>query len=78
MLDAPVIHAAPADETDRLLTALAPVFERYCDTRIRRQHLALIRGVRLAPDLETCEALLRGEKVAPSRLDPLWREAYRR
>lgn len=26
-------------------------------------------AMRLAPDLETCRALLRGEQVSPSRLD---------
>ena len=36
----------------------------------------LIRAVRLAPDLETCEAILRGEHVPRSRLHPHWAHAY--
>lgn len=64
------------DETDRLLEALEPVHERCRDTRARRESLALIKAVRLAPDLETAEAILRGERVPRSRLDPYWCKAY--
>jgi hypothetical protein len=64
------------DEPDRLLEALEPVLEKYRDTRARRESLALIRAVRLARDLETCEAILRGEHVPRSRLDPEWARRY--
>lgn len=64
------------DETDRLLGVLEPVLGKYRDTRERRRAQVLIRAVRLAPDLETCEAILRGERVPRSRLDPKWAKAY--
>lgn len=36
----------------------------------------LKKAVMLAPDLATCEALLRGEDVPISRLDPAWARRY--
>lgn len=36
----------------------------------------LARAVLLAPTLEVCEALLLGEPVPRSRLDPLWARRY--
>jgi hypothetical protein len=36
----------------------------------------LLKAVRLAPTLEVCEALCRGERVPISRLDPEWVKAY--
>jgi hypothetical protein len=33
---------------------------------------ALYRAVMLAPTLQVCEALLRGETVPLSQLDPVW------
>lgn len=36
----------------------------------------LTRAVLLAPSLEICEALLRGERVPVSRLDPRWVKRY--
>lgn len=39
---------------------------------------ALLKAIRLAPTLEICEALLRGEKVPRSKLDPVWLKAYGR
>jgi len=68
-------HLIP-DETDRLLEALAPVLAKYRDSKERNESLALIRAVRLARSLEVCEALLRGEKVPLSMLDPKWAKAY--
>ena len=64
------------DETDRLLDALEPVFAKYRDTRERHEAQVLLRAVRLAPDLETCEAILRGARAPRSRLDPKWAKAY--
>ena len=64
------------DETDRLLQALRPVHELYRDTRERRELLALLKAIRLAPTLEICEDLLRGEHVPLSKLDPEWAKAY--
>lgn len=64
------------DETDRLLEALEPVLAKYRDSQERRESLFMLKCLRLGPDLETCEALMRGEKVPQSRLDPKWAEAY--
>ena len=35
-----------------------------------------LRALRLAPDIDTCAALLRGEKVHISRLDTEWAKRY--
>lgn len=61
---------------DPFLDALEPVLARYRDARARRESLALLKAVRLAPALEVCEALLRDERVPRSRLDALWVKAY--
>jgi hypothetical protein len=66
-----VTETTPLDWAERLV-------ERYRDTRERRQSLEILKAVRLAPSLEVCEALLRGEKVHPSRLDTRWVKAYGR
>jgi hypothetical protein len=63
------------DETDRLLEALEPIIERYKGTK-RDGRQDLIRAVRLSPSLQVCEALLHGEPVPKSRLDPNWARAY--
>ena len=64
------------DETDALLEALEPVLAKYRPTRERREAQEILKAVRLSPSLEICEALLRGEKVPLSRLDPKWAKAY--
>lgn len=51
-------------------------FDRYRDSRARRESLALLKAVRLAPSIEVCEALLRGQRVPRSKLDPTWLKAY--
>jgi hypothetical protein len=61
---------------DPFLDALEPLLARYRDSAARRRHLFDLKCVRLAPDLETCEALMRGEKVPRSKLDPGWAKAY--
>jgi hypothetical protein len=61
---------------DPFLDALEPLLERFRDTAERRRSLFTLKCVRLAPDLETCEALMRGEKVRRSRLDPDWAREY--
>jgi hypothetical protein len=63
-------------ETEQLLSALEPVLAKFRDTRQRRESFVLLRAVRLAPDLGTCEAILRGDRVPRSRLDPEWARAY--
>ena len=68
--------AQPADETDRFLEALEPLLARYRDSKERRESLALLRAVRLAPDLETCEEILRTGRVPRRRLDPVWARRY--
>jgi hypothetical protein len=40
------------------------------------EELLFMKCIRLAPDLATCEALMRGENVPKSRLDPQWAKAY--
>lgn len=55
-----------------------PILAKYRDSKERRESLYLLRAVQLAPSLETCEALLRGEKVPKSRMDPEWVKAYGR
>ena len=68
--------ATPTSETDRLLAAMEPMLARYRDSRERRESLALLRAVRLAPTLETCEEILRTGRVPRSRLDPEWARRY--
>lgn len=63
-------------DDDRFLAALR--LEHRRDTQARRESLALMKVIRLAPTLEVAEALLRGEKVPRSRLDPLALRAYGR
>lgn len=36
----------------------------------------LHRAIMLAPTIQVCEALLRGEPVPRSELDPLWAKRY--
>jgi hypothetical protein len=44
----------------------------------RRQWLNFLKALRLAKDVETFEALLDGESVPLSRLDPEWMARYGR
>lgn len=48
-------------------------FDEVADARAGAE---LHKALRLAPTLEVCEALLRGESVPKSRLDPEWSKAY--
>jgi hypothetical protein len=66
-------HLKPHEE-DRLLSLLP--LHKFRDSRERREALFHLKCLRLAPDLETFEALLQGEKVPKSRLDPKWAKAY--
>lgn len=63
-------------ETCRLLEALEPQLTKYRDALERRQTWFILKCCLIAGDLETCEALLRGERVPKSRLDPKWAKAY--
>ena len=63
---------------DAFLEALEPELAKYRDSRERRESLALLKVVRLAPTLEVAEALLRGEAVPARKLDRHWRLAYGR
>ena len=77
MPDAVTAQAAtPATEQDRFMEAMEPLLARYRESKMRREHLALIKVIRLAQDFETAEALCRGERVPRSRLDPEWAKAY--
>ena len=40
------------------------------------ESLVLLKAVRLAPSIAVCEAILRGEDVPKSQLDPYWAKAY--
>jgi hypothetical protein len=64
-----VTDETPLDWAERLV---AP----YRDTLERRRYLFTYKCLMLARDLETCEALMRGEKVPKSRLRPEWAKAY--
>ena len=75
VLPVTLAYALEPDETDRLLAALWPQLDR-CSSTVWRESIELLKAVRLAPSLEVCEALLRGEKVPKSRLDPKWAKAY--
>ena len=46
------------------------------DTEAHEASLFLLKCVRLARDLPTCEMLLRDEKVPRSCLDQVWVKAY--
>lgn len=59
----------PPDTTDRLI---ALVLAKPRRERTNRLH----RAIMLAPTLEICEALLRGEDVPRSQLDPDWATRY--
>lgn len=61
---------------DPFLDACEPLLAQFRASRARMESLALLRAVRLAPDLETCEELLRTGRVARRRLDPEWVKAY--
>jgi hypothetical protein len=70
------------EETDRLIAALEPLAQEWRAEKGRRQSLEyrqsleLLRAIRLAPRLEICEAILRGERVPRSMLASDWLEAY--
>ena len=61
---------------DAFWDAIEPLLAKYRDSADRRRHLFDIKCVRLAPDLETCEALMRGDRIPLSRLDQEWAKAY--
>lgn len=63
-------------DSDRFLEAVSSLAARTRDTAERRESLALLKVIRLAPTLEVAEALLRGQRVPRSRLDPHWRRRY--
>jgi hypothetical protein len=68
------------DETDRLIAALDLDAVRSENRRREsleyREAAAILRALRLAPTIELGEAILRGEKVPTSALDPEWAKAY--
>lgn len=48
------------------------------DTRLDHQQLAAVwRATVLAPRIDTCEALLAGEPVPRSAIDPVWARRFR-
>ena len=61
---------------DPFLDALEPVLAKYRDSKERRESLLILRALRLAPDLETCEEILRTGLAPRSRLDPRRAKAY--
>lgn len=61
---------------DPFLDALEPMLDKFRDTKERRESLVLLKAMRLAPDLETCEELLRGKIAPKSRIVPEWAKAY--
>jgi hypothetical protein len=67
---------ACACEDCRFWRVVEPMLVQYRDTKERRESLFILKCLRLAKDFEAMEALMRGEKVPRSRLDPYWVEAY--
>jgi hypothetical protein len=67
----PVEH--PAAKNARLAVELEA--ERF-DSDERRQMRIFWKIIMLSPDLETCEALLRGQKVPRHRFDPTWFQRF--
>jgi hypothetical protein len=63
------------DYTDELVEL---VLERHrAAVRADERAVALLgKAVMLAPSLDVCEALLRGEDVPRDRLDRVWRRRY--
>ena len=61
---------------DPFLDALEPSLEKFRNTRERRESLMLLRAVRLAKSLDTCEELLRTGRAPRSVLDAEWAKAY--
>lgn len=52
--------------------------EDYLRTGITENDTRIIwRAMMLTPKVEVCDALLKGQKVPKSALDPLWRKRYR-
>lgn len=62
-MPSPEVAVAPSD--------ILPLLEmpRYIGDHYSRR---LWRAIMLSPTIEICEALLRGENVPTSQLDPLW------
>ena len=56
--------------------ALLVEFERDRERVLRAAGDRYWQAIMLARDLETCEALLRGEAVPVSRLDPVWMRRF--
>lgn len=50
--------------------------ERARNSAERKESLVILRALRLAPDLETCDELMRTGRVPRRRLDPEWVKAY--
>jgi hypothetical protein len=71
----PTSGALEALENARLAVEHDPVC-LWLESHERHESLVFLRALRLATDLETCEAILRGELVPASRIDPEWRRAY--
>ena len=61
---------------DAFLDALEPVLAKFRNTRERREALGLLRALRLAKSLDTCEELLRSGRAPRSVLDAEWAKAY--
>jgi len=61
------------------MDAIEPFVEKLAhkhDLQARHDDLVLLKAIRLAPTLEICETLLRGEHVPTSKLDPDWVKHY--
>ena len=65
---------SPAENARHVIAVEERIRELGADAR--RESLHVVKCIRLAPDLETCEALMSGRRVPKSRLDPKWAKAY--
>jgi len=61
---------------DPFLDALEPSLAKFRNTRERQESLRVLRAVRLAKSLDTCEELLRTGRAPRSVLDEKWARAY--
>lgn len=67
---------AGAEHSEPLVELVNERNARFGSRVERERGRRLIKVIRLAPDIETAEALLRGQRVPLSRLDPVWAERY--
>jgi hypothetical protein len=72
-------HSTDADRVERMRQNAREVGMSHISELVRDEYAELLwRAFMLGPDVNTCEALLRGEDVPEDRLDPEWVERFGR